>query len=191
MTQTSDSKGERYTNAVLFSGFLDAAKRLGLEEVICQSAPPELVAMFKRPPLPTAMIPGALCDKFYEAVVAAKGRPTLRQVAFESMRDRGGQLLRSMFGSMMKLFGDGPEALFNQVDMIMSAVTANIEVKYLPESPRSGVISIRPTGRPAPLSYAIWEGYFEYFFEVSKTRGQVEITRLEADGLSGTIRVSW
>lgn len=181
---------ERYTNAVVFCGFLEGAARLGLREPLSASSP-QLAELFVHPPLPTAMIPGAVCDAFYRAVVSARGRPALRAIALETMRGRGSPVVKRLFESTIALYGKTPEALFGQVALIVSPLISNIDVRWEPHGPRGGTIEIRPAGQPAPLSYAIWEGYLEYFFESCGVRGTVDEVQLAPDGLSGSIAVRW
>lgn len=182
---------ERYTIAVMFRAFLQSAERMGLREEICRSAPQEIAQMFAKPPLPTAMVPGSVCDAFYEAVTHARGRDALRAIAYQSMRDEGSKLLGGLFKNSMALYGQTPDALFGQIDTIIGPVVSQIIVSYAPESPRAGVVEVRPAGHSAPLSYAVWEGYLEYFFDVCGVHGTVDTFVLAPDGRSGRCRVSW
>jgi hypothetical protein len=181
---------ERYTIAVMFRAFLDAAAAMGLREVV-SAAQPALKAMFDRPPLPTAMVPGSVCDLLYASVAQARGRSAVRTLGYEGMRREGSRLLGGLFENTMALYGRTPDALFGQIATIVGPVVSRIDVTYLPESPQSGFVEVRPAGQRTPLSYAIWEGYLHYFFDVCGTRGTVDEFVLAANGLSGTARVHW
>ena len=182
--------GERFTNANLFNAFVREAVAQGLREKLV-AASPELRAVVESPPLQTAMVPGRVCDTLYQAVVDARGRPALRRLAYAGMRDHGGPLLKGLFENTRALFGDSPDALFAQTQTIIGPIIRNIEVTWAFEPPRAGVLTIRPEGAPAPLSFAIWEGYFEYFFDLCGVQGTVEEARLSEENRAALIRVHW
>jgi hypothetical protein len=190
MKTAMEIPAERYTKAVMFRAFLNAAARAGMRDAISRSSP-ELAQMFEKPPLPTAMVPGSICDKLYAAVDKAKGRAAVRALGYEGMRDEGARLLGRLFVNTIACYGNTPEALLGEIATIVDPIVSKIEVQYTPETLRSGFVDVRPAGRPAPLSYAVWEGYLEYFFEVAGVPGTVEQFVTAADGLSGRTRVHW
>ena len=187
MTQPA---AERFTNALMFRAFLDASVRMGLRETV-SAGDPALAAMFEKPPLPTSMVPGSVCDRFYRAVVQVRGRGALREMGYEGMRAEGARLLGGLFRNTMALYGSTPDAVFSQIATITGPVVSKIDLHYTPESPQSGHVEVRPAGPPAPLSYAIWEGYLMYVFDLCAVQGTVEEAVVAGDGLSGTIHVRW
>lgn len=181
---------ERFTNANLFNAFVREAVAMGLREKLL-AAGPELRALVESPPLQTTMVPGRACDALYQVVVDARGRADLRRLAHAGMRDQGGPLLKGLFANTRALYGDAPEALFSQAQVIIGPIIRNIAVEWAFEPPRAGTLTIRPDGPPAPLSFAIWEGYFEYFFEMCGVQGTVEEAQLSEAGRAAVIRVRW
>lgn len=107
------------------------------------------------------------------------------------MREQGGPLLRGLFESTRALYGDSPEALFAQTQVIIGPIISNIAVEWTFLPPTVGPITIRPEGPPAPLSFDIWEGYLEYFFELCGVPGTVDEARLSEAGRAAVIGIHW
>lgn len=156
-----------------FRGLTHAIGEAGLRERVLAGLPSASRAIYDKPPLSVAWMPGVHFQYVLRALDEIGGEELVRKMGLSSMLHGPVNFMRPLIEGTLRLFGATPHAFFARVPSIMAGQVDGMTFEYGKEGPERAMITVRfdELRDLPPRTWWYWEGAFSSTFELCKVEG--------------------
>ena len=152
-------------------------------------------ALVDKPPFPLAWIPAAAMDDLESALFVIAGSQACADLGATAARKLGGSVIAPVLRMASALFGNTPQALFQNLDRFYPMVLKGMAFKYEALGDREGLVRASAGGPDVPAAlFHVTRGNLSYIFELCGVSGTVdgpEDIRCDTRGGESRYRVRW
>jgi len=152
-------------------------------------------ALVDKPPFALSWIPAGAMDDLETALFAVAGSQPCADLGAVAARKLGGSVIAPVLKMATMLFGNTPQALFQNLDRFYPMVLKGMSFTYEARGEREGIVRAFAAGPGVPSAlFHVTRGNLIYIFElcgVTGTAGPPEEIRCGPHGGEALYRVRW
>lgn len=153
---------------------LDFLDQEGLRAQVLERVPPETAALFAAPPRSMSWVDARHIDAIEQVVFDLRGPGVCVEMGQSIARNIGNTLVQPVIRAAFFLFGEGPSAIFGNLDRFFSLTTRGLSFRWQPDGPAAGTVEATFVGTDVPeAALHVLQGTFQYVFELTGARGSV------------------
>jgi hypothetical protein len=181
--------GEAAQKGGVVKGYASYLARRGMTSSIQAMLPRDTADLLARPPLPSEWVPVRHSIAINEAVGSLWGARGVREMNRQSLRTTLLVVAMPLLGSLGRLFGLSPAALFTRLDVVLRSSSRGVRYGYEPTSSDSGCIIVHSaTPSQSLITAEAWAAGFELIISVCGRKGTVSVEDCENGARESTMR---